>query len=95
MQLCVQEASRPSQDDAATNGAAAAEAETELPDTFTKDGRLVDPKRAIQGVPALRVSRVEVVLGKGKSETNGIAHADAASLEPTDAQKAHRDPAGA
>lgn len=85
---------RASQDGGVSNGAVAEEAHAELPDTYTKAGKLVDPKMTLQGVPALRVSRVEVVLSAGKG-ANGESHADAASLEPTEEQRAHRDPSGA
>lgn len=64
-----------------------------LPETYTKEGNLVDADTAIVGVPALRVNRVEVRLGKEAAVEEG-SEGDMRAVAPSVEHLAYRDSTG-
>lgn len=75
---------------------AGGQAAADLREDFTKEGNLLDGDAAIQGVPALRVARVDIKLGAAPANgANGATAADRRPVEPTPEQLAYRDDTGA
>lgn len=74
---------------------AGGQAAADLREDFTKEGNLLDGDAAIQGVPALRVARVDIKLGAAPANgANGATAADRRPIEPTAEQLAYRDDTG-